>query len=86
MKVFSQYSIISDKYMLEDSPTQNPSRFLPKRKAKTHSVIQALYFVHLWAYAKCVYRKTYFDLNKRVFLLIDIIYEGLFSRRSRLCE
>ena len=43
MKIVSQYSIImSDKEILEDSPTQNPLRFLPKRKPKTHSVIRPL--------------------------------------------
>ena len=33
---------MSDKKMIEDSPTQNPLRFLQKRKPKTHSVIRPL--------------------------------------------
>ena len=46
MKIFSQYSIImSDKKIIEDSPTQNPLRFLPKRKPKTHSVIRPIYLL-----------------------------------------
>ena len=46
MKIFSQYSIImSHTKMSENSPTQDPSRFLQKRKPKTHSVIiRALLF------------------------------------------
>ena len=43
MNMFSQYSIVMpDNKMIEDSPMQNPLRFLPKRKQKTHSVIRAL--------------------------------------------
>ena len=33
---------MSDRKMLEDSPTQKLLRFLPKRKLNTHSVIRAL--------------------------------------------
>ena len=43
IELFSKYSIImSDKKMIEDSPTQNPLRFIQNAREKTHSVIRPL--------------------------------------------
>ena len=38
MKIFSQYSIMTDKKMIEDSPTQIPCVFFQNASPKKHSV------------------------------------------------